>query len=87
LWRLRIESGLYLFGAGASAPIVPMAPALLLATAASYLDLGSFPPEFAPTTVLTERVRAQARGHDFLGRSLRLGSDDFPAMEILARLG
>lgn len=87
LWRLRRESGLYLFGAGASAPIVPMAPTLLLATAASYVHLGSFPTETAPTTVLTERIQAQARGHDFWGRPLRPGTDDFPTMEVLARLG
>lgn len=87
LSRLRSESGLYLFGAGASAPIVPMAPNLLLGTAASYVHLGSFPTETAPITVLTERIQAQARGHDFWGRPLRPGTDDFPTMEVLARLG
>lgn len=87
LWRLRRESGLYLFGSVASAPIVPMAPTLLLATAASYMHLGSFPTETAPTTVLTERIRAQARDHDFWGRALRPGPDEFPTREVLARLG
>jgi hypothetical protein len=86
-WRLRRESGLYLFGAGASAPIVPMAPSLLLSTAASYVRLGGFPTETAPQTVLTERIQEQARGHDFWGRPLRPGTDDFPTMEVLARLG
>jgi hypothetical protein len=87
LWRLRRESALYLFGAGASAPLVPMAPALLLATAASYIHLGSYPTELSPQTVLTERIQEAARGHDFWGRSLRPGTDDFPTMEVLARLG
>jgi hypothetical protein len=87
LWRLQREFGLYLFGAGASAPVVPIAPTLLLGTAASYVHLGSFPTETAPTTVLTERIQAQARGHDFWGRPLRPGTDDFPTMEVLARLG
>ena len=64
-----------------------MAPAMLLSTAASYVHLGSFPTETAPTTVLTERIRAQARGHDFWGRPLYPGTDDFPTMEVLARLG
>lgn len=84
LWRLRRETGLYLLGAGASAPIVPMAPTLLLATAASYVHQGSFPTETAPTTVLTERIQAQARGHDFWGRPLQPGTEDFPTMEVLA---
>ncbi len=87
LWRLRREAGLYLLGAGASAPVVPMAPMLLLATAASYVQLGSFPTEAAPTTVLTERLQAQARGHDFWGWPLRPGTDDFPTLEVLATLG
>ena len=87
LWRLQRESGLYLFGAGASAPIVPMAPTLLLAIAANYIHLGSFPTEPSPQTVLTERIQEQARGHDFWNRELRPGTDDFPTMEVLARLG
>ena len=40
LWRLRRETGLYLFGAGASAPVVPLAPALLLGAASSYTSFG-----------------------------------------------
>ena len=48
LWRLRKESqALYLFGAGASAPIVPQAPALLIGTSGSYVHLGSFPMDIA----------------------------------------
>ena len=87
LWRLRRESGLYLFGAGASAPIVPMAPTMLLATAGSWVLLGGFPSEVATQTILTERIQKQARDHDFWGRELRPGTDDFPTMEVLARLG
>jgi hypothetical protein len=60
---------------------------MLLATAGSYIHLGSFPGELAPQTILTERVQAQAVGHDFWGRPLRPGTDDFPTMEVLARLG
>ena len=62
LWRLRREFGVYLLGAGSPSPIVPMAATLLLATAASYVHLGSFLTEAALTSVLTERVQAQARG-------------------------
>jgi hypothetical protein len=68
LWRLRRELSLCLLGAGSPAPIVPMATTLLLATAASYAHLRSFPTEL--TTVLTERVQAKARGHDLWGRPL-----------------
>jgi hypothetical protein len=50
--------GLYLLGAGSPAPIVPTAPTLRLATAASYVHLRSFPTKTALTTVLTERVQA-----------------------------
>lgn len=87
LWRLQRESGLYLLGAGASAPVVPMAPAMLLATADSFIHLGSFPPELAPPTILTKRIQAQAAGHDFFGRPLRPGTDNFLTMEVLGRLG
>lgn len=87
LWRLRMQSALYLFGAGASAPIVPMAPAMLLATADSYIHLRSFPIELVPQTILTERIQEQAAGHDFFGRPLRPGTDNFLTMEVLARLG
>lgn len=86
LWRLRREPGLYLFGAGASAPIVPQAPALLLGTAGSYVHLGSFPSDTAPQTILTERIQLQACGHDFWGRPTFPGTDEFPTMEVLARL-
>src|SRR5688572_4752361 len=86
LWRLQREPGLYLLGAGASAPVVPMAPEMLQSTAHSYIQLGSFPPELALQTILTARVQEQAVGHDFLGRSLRPGTDDFPVREVLARL-
>lgn len=60
---------------------------MLLATAGSYIDLGSFPVELAPQTILTERVRSEATEHDFWGRPLRPGTDVFPTMEVLARLG
>lgn len=87
LWRLRKEAALYLFGAGASAPVVPLAPELLLATANSYWDLGSFPVEPTPPTILTERVLAQAHSHNFLDRETRPGTDRLPYMEMLTRLG
>lgn len=87
LWRLRKESALYLFGAGASAPVVPLAPSLLLETASSYVRLGSIPVETAPRTELTERVLAQSYGYNFSDRQMRPGTDQPPYMEILARLG
>jgi hypothetical protein len=86
LWRLHREPGLYLFGAGASAPVVPQAPALLLGTAGSYVHLGSFPSDTAAQTILTERIQKQARDHDFWGRPTFPGTDEFPTMEVLARL-
>jgi hypothetical protein len=86
LWRLRRQSALYVLGSGASAPIVPMAPALMWHTAKSYVDLGSMPIELAPKTVMTKRIQVQAVGQSFNDRPIFPGTPEPPYKEILDRL-
>ena len=87
LWRLQAQSALYICGAGASAPTVPFAPALMRQVARDWIDLGSYPVEEAPWSLLTGRVYAAAAGINYFPeRELRPGTEDFPSDEILRRL-
>ena len=86
LWRLRRQSALYMFGSGASAPIVPLAPALMWHTAKGYIDLGSVPVELSPKILMTERIQAQALEQVFDDRPIFPGTLEPPYKEILDRL-
>jgi len=69
-----------------STPVVPLAPALMRRAALDYVQLGSFPAEVPPRTLLTNRIEKAAEGLDYhSGRAIRPGTDDCSA-EILRRL-
>jgi hypothetical protein len=87
LWRLRRQPALYVFGAGTSAPVVQLTPALMHQAALDYVRLGSFPVESASRTPLTERMTRAERGINYYpDRELRPGLPGFPSDEILRRL-
>jgi hypothetical protein len=80
LWRLRRQFALYMLGAGASAPVVPMAGAVLKLPGRDFRDLGSFSDELAVETPLTAAVRAAHQ-------PLYYDPDHDLEDEILQRLG
>jgi hypothetical protein len=80
LWRLRRQFALYMLGAGASAPVVPMAGAVLKLPGRDFRDLGSFSDELAVETPLTAAVRAAHQ-------PLYYDPDHALEDEILQRLG
>jgi len=87
LRRLRMQSALYIMGAGASAPTVPLAPALMRQAASDWAHLGSYPTELAPRSPLTDRIISAAVGANYFpDRELRPGAPDVPMDELLLHL-
>jgi hypothetical protein len=87
LSRLRRQPALYIFGAGASAPVVPLAPTLMLRTASGFIDLGSYAAYPAAETVLTARIKRVAEGFDFSAEwPQRPGTPELHTDELLQRL-
>jgi hypothetical protein len=86
LWRLRRESALYFLGAGASAPELPLTPALMR-QAAGLRSLGRISCRTRKSNDFNRaHQRGRTRTHLLPGQSLRPGTTEFPSREILLRL-
>jgi hypothetical protein len=91
LHEFRTRRGLYVLGAGASAPDVPFGSDLMTAPALDYVrNSGSFPAVVPDKAPLTRRIVAEARKVPLSlvhpDREIRPGTDDFPYLELIERL-
>ena len=89
-WQFQTCPGLFILGAGASAPRVEFGQRFIAGPALSYLAGGSFPVELPTETELTRKIRSAGHAGPletlFPGRMIRPGTTDIPYYEFLARL-